>query len=99
MTVDTGMYNACVVHMQRHVGNYSIKELVVAMLGVPSAGREVGGGPGGGGLGLFMDRDISKPLLPVTFIQEQRVFTMLVATLSNPAAGEESHVQVSLQSS
>ena len=85
---------------QRHVGNYSIKELVVAMLGAPSSGRTAGDGPGGGqmggGFGTFLDRrDMPKPMLPVTFIEEQRVFYTLATTLSDPSADEESHVQVS----
>ena len=49
----------------------------------------------GGGLGVFMDgRDMPKPMLPLMFIQEQRVFYMLASTLGNPAVDEESHVQV-----
>ena len=44
---------------------------------------------------MFMDgRDMPKPMLPVPFVREQRVFNMLVATLGNPNADEESHVQV-----
>ena len=44
---------------------------------------------------MFMDsRDMPKPMLPVPFVQEQRVFNMLVDTLGDPTADEESHVQV-----